>query len=250
VSTRWRDLEVYRRDLRELQARVRPRERLATEGQMETGLTSPAASSGIGRAFPLSGHAHAAAGVGARRNYLARGSSRLSTVSRHSSPAGRGRHGAHKEAVERAWRGNGVLRPRRRVQYVLDEDGVCATIPTSPGCGGARGLGAKAARCRRTGTVGARRRRRAADRAPPVGAIGHPDGRVLHRVGEPARAHAEAAHGPRVARINATPLGLGRARSVTIDPKDLRGVRVALDLCTRGWDAWWRALQDRGTASR
>jgi len=63
-------------------------------------------------------------------------------------------------------------------------------------------------------------------------------------------AHAEAAHGPIEvdAAINATPLGLGERDPLPIDPKDLRGVRVALDLVyARGGTRWVRAIQSRGS---
>jgi shikimate dehydrogenase len=60
---------------------------------------------------------------------------------------------------------------------------------------------------------------------------------------------AEAAHGPIEvdAAINATPLGLGERDPLPIDPKDLRGVRMALDLVyARGGTRWVRALRERG----
>jgi shikimate dehydrogenase len=63
-------------------------------------------------------------------------------------------------------------------------------------------------------------------------------------------ARAEAAHGPVEVdtAINATPLGLNERDPLPIEPKDLRGVRVALDLVyARGGTRWVRALRDRGT---
>ncbi len=66
-------------------------------------------------------------------------------------------------------------------------------------------------------------------------------------------ARTEVAHGPaRVdAVINATPLGLGERDPLPIDPKDLPGVRVALDLVyARGETRWVRALRARGVAAR
>jgi shikimate 5-dehydrogenase len=59
---------------------------------------------------------------------------------------------------------------------------------------------------------------------------------------------AEAAHGPVEvdAAINATPLGLGERDPLPIDPKDLRGVRMALDLVyARGGTPWVRTLRER-----
>ena len=59
---------------------------------------------------------------------------------------------------------------------------------------------------------------------------------------------AEAAHGPVEvdAAINATPLGLGERDPLPIDPKDLRGVRMALDLVyARGGTRWVRTLRER-----
>ena len=59
---------------------------------------------------------------------------------------------------------------------------------------------------------------------------------------------AEVAHGPVEvdAAINATPLGLGERDPLPIDPKDLPGVRMALDLVYgRGETRWVRALRER-----
>ena len=59
---------------------------------------------------------------------------------------------------------------------------------------------------------------------------------------------AEVAHGPIEVDvvINATPLGLGERDALPIDPKDLPGVRMALDLVyARGETRWVRALRER-----
>ena len=59
---------------------------------------------------------------------------------------------------------------------------------------------------------------------------------------------AEAAHGPVEVdtAINATPLGLGERDPLPIEPKDLKGVRTALDLVyTRGGTRWVRTLRER-----
>jgi shikimate dehydrogenase len=59
---------------------------------------------------------------------------------------------------------------------------------------------------------------------------------------------ADAAHGPLEvdAVINATPLGLADSDPLPLDPKDLLGVRVGLDLVyTRGETRWVRALRAR-----
>ena len=64
---------------------------------------------------------------------------------------------------------------------------------------------------------------------------------------------AEAAHGPLEVdtAINATPLGLAEGDPLPIDPKDLRGARMALDLVyAHGGTRWVRTLQAKGlTAS-
>jgi len=60
--------------------------------------------------------------------------------------------------------------------------------------------------------------------------------------------HAEPAHGPVEVdtAINATPLGLGDRDPLPIEPKDLRGVRTALDLVyTPGGTRWVRTLRER-----
>jgi shikimate dehydrogenase len=60
---------------------------------------------------------------------------------------------------------------------------------------------------------------------------------------------AETAHGPLEVdtAINATPLGLAEGDPLPIDPKDLRGARMALDLVyARGGTRWVRALQAKG----
>jgi shikimate dehydrogenase len=60
---------------------------------------------------------------------------------------------------------------------------------------------------------------------------------------------AEAAHGPIEAdvAVNATPLGLSERDPLPIEPKDLGGVRVALDLVyARGGTRWVRGLRERG----
>ena len=65
--------------------------------------------------------------------------------------------------------------------------------------------------------------------------------------------HAEAAHGPNDAEvaINATPLGLADGDALPIDPKDLRGVRMALDLvyARGGGTRWVRLLRAKGVAA-
>ncbi len=63
---------------------------------------------------------------------------------------------------------------------------------------------------------------------------------------------AEAAHGPVEVdtAINATPLGRADGDALPIDPKDLRGVRVALDLVyARGATRWVRMLQGKGVTA-
>ena len=78
----------------------------------------------------------------------------------------------------------------------------------------------------------------------------HPDrARAFAAWAKQFGAHAEAAHGPIEVdvAINATPLGLSERDPLPIEPKDLRGVRVALDLVyARGGTRWVRALQGRG----
>jgi shikimate dehydrogenase len=59
---------------------------------------------------------------------------------------------------------------------------------------------------------------------------------------------AEATHGPVEVdtAINATPLGLGDRDPLPIEPKELRGVRTALDLVyTAGGTRWVRTLRER-----
>jgi shikimate dehydrogenase len=59
---------------------------------------------------------------------------------------------------------------------------------------------------------------------------------------------AQPAHGPVEVdtAINATPLGLGDRDPLPIEPKDLRGVRTALDLVyTPGGTRWVRTLRER-----
>lgn len=63
---------------------------------------------------------------------------------------------------------------------------------------------------------------------------------------------AEPAHGPieTDAAINATPLGLAEGDALPVDPKDLRGVRMALDLVyARGGTRWVRTLRAKGVAA-
>jgi shikimate dehydrogenase len=63
---------------------------------------------------------------------------------------------------------------------------------------------------------------------------------------------AEPAHGPieTDAAINATPLGLAEGDALPVDPKDLRGVRMALDLVyARGGTRWVRLLRAKGVAA-
>ena len=63
---------------------------------------------------------------------------------------------------------------------------------------------------------------------------------------------AEAAHGPSEVdtAINATPLGLAEGDPLPIDPKDLRGARMALDLVyARGGTRWVRTLQAKGVTA-
>lgn len=60
---------------------------------------------------------------------------------------------------------------------------------------------------------------------------------------------AEVAHGPVEvdAAVNATPLGLDEYDPLPIEPQDLRGIRVALDLVyARGGTRWVRGLRERG----
>ena len=62
----------------------------------------------------------------------------------------------------------------------------------------------------------------------------------------------EPAHGPVEidVAINATPLGLAEGDPLPVDPKDLRGVRMALDLVyARGGTRWVRMLQAKGVAA-
>jgi len=63
---------------------------------------------------------------------------------------------------------------------------------------------------------------------------------------------AEPAHGPieTDAAINATPLGLAEGDALPVDPKDLRGVRMALDLVyARGGTRWVRMLRAKGVTA-
>jgi shikimate dehydrogenase len=80
----------------------------------------------------------------------------------------------------------------------------------------------------------------------------HPD--RAHQFAEWAKrlgVQAEPAHGPVEvdAAINATPLGLGERDPLPIDPKDIRSLRVALDLVyAPGGTRWVRTLRERGAA--
>lgn len=67
------------------------------------------------------------------------------------------------------------------------------------------------------------------------------------------RGRAAAAHGPVEVDvvINATPLGLAAGDPLPLDPKDLPGVRAALDLVyAAGETRWVRALRARGVTAR
>ncbi|HEY3279212.1 MAG TPA: shikimate dehydrogenase [Gemmatimonadales bacterium] len=81
----------------------------------------------------------------------------------------------------------------------------------------------------------------------------HPDrARQFAQWAAGAGARVEPAHGPTKvdAVINATPLGLAEGDPLPIDPKDLPGVRVALDLVyARGETRWVRMLRARGVAA-
>lgn len=68
-----------------------------------------------------------------------------------------------------------------------------------------------------------------------------------------AWARASVAHGPVDVDvvINATPLGLAAGDPLPLDPKDLPGVRAALDLVyAAGETRWVRALRARGVTAR
>jgi shikimate dehydrogenase len=162
----------------------------------------------------------------------------------------------HKEAVERCV---------ARKTDVCARAGACNTFWTEDGAlvgdntdvAGVRAalaaLGANGGRWLVVGTGGSARA--VAVAAADAGAAlwvrsRHPDrARAFAAWAKQLGAHAEAAHGPIEvdAVINATPLGLGERDPLPIDPKGLRGVRVALDLVyARGGTRWVRALQGRG----
>ena len=166
----------------------------------------------------------------------------------------------HKEAVERSvarktdvciragacntfWSEDGVL-----VGDNTDVAGVYAAL---------RGLGAEGGRWLVIGTGGSARA--VAIAAADAGATlsvrsRHPDrARAFATWAKQVGARAEPAHGPVEvdAAINTTPLGLAEGDPLPIDPKDLKGVRVALDLVyTRGATRWVRMLLAKGVAAR
>ncbi len=162
----------------------------------------------------------------------------------------------HKEAVERSVaRKTDVCARAGACNTFWTEDGVLVGDNTD--VAGVRAalaaLGANGGRWLVVGTGGSARA--VAVAAADAGAAlwvrsRHPDrARAFAVWAKQLGAHAEAAHGPIEvdAAINATPLGLGERDPLPIDPKDLRGVRVALDLVyARGGTRWVRALQGRG----
>jgi len=78
----------------------------------------------------------------------------------------------------------------------------------------------------------------------------HPDrARAFATWAKQVGVRAEPAHGPVEidAAINATPLGIADGDALPIDSKDLRGIRVALDLVyARGGTRWVRMLLAKG----
>jgi shikimate dehydrogenase len=161
----------------------------------------------------------------------------------------------HKEAVERSVaRKTDVCARAGACNTFWTEDGVLVGDNTDvPGVRAAlAGLGMDGGRWLVIGTGGSARA--VAVAAADAGAAlwvrsRHPDrAREFAAWAQQLGAPAEVAHGPVEvdAAINATPLGLGERDPLPIDPKDLRGVRMALDLVyARGETRWVRALRER-----
>ena len=163
----------------------------------------------------------------------------------------------HKEAVERsvARKTDVCARAGACNTFWTEEDGVLVGDNTD--VAGVRaalaGLGADGGRWLVIGTGGSARA--VAVAAADAGAAlwvrsRHPDrARAFVVWAKQLGVRAEPAHGPIEvdAAINATPLGLGERDPLPIDPKDLRGVRMALDLVyARGGTRWVRAVRERG----
>jgi shikimate dehydrogenase len=162
----------------------------------------------------------------------------------------------HKEAVERSLaRKTDVCARAGACNTFWTEDGVLVGDNTDvPAVRAAvAGLGADGRRWLVIGTGGSARA--VAVAAGDAGAAlwvrsRHPDrAREFAAWAKQLGVRTESAHGPidvDVA-INATPLGLGARDPLPIDPKDLRGVRMALDLVyAPGGTRWVRALRGRG----
>jgi shikimate dehydrogenase len=162
----------------------------------------------------------------------------------------------HKEAVERSVaRKTDVCARAGACNTFWSEDGVLVGDNTD--VAGVRAaltaLGADGGRWLVVGTGGSARA--VAVAAADAGAAlwvrsRHPDrARAFAAWAKQLGVPAETAHGPIEvdAAINATPLGLDERDPLPIDPKDLRGVRMALDLVyARGGTRWVRALRERG----
>ncbi len=161
----------------------------------------------------------------------------------------------HKEAAERSL---------TRKTDVCVRAGACNTFWTEDGVlvgdntdvAGVRGalaaLGANGGRWLVIGTGGSARA--VAVAAADAGAAlwvrsRHPDrAREFTTWASQIGVRAQPAHGPVEVdtAINATPLGLGDRDALPIEPKDLRGVRTALDLVyTPGGTRWVRTLRER-----
>src|SRR6266571_3760242 len=158
----------------------------------------------------------------------------------------------HKEAVERSVaRKTDVCMRAGACNTFWTEDGVLVGDNTD--VAGVRAalaaLGADGGRWLVIGTGGSARA--VAVAAADAGAAlwvrsRHPDrARAFAAWAKQLGVRAEAAHGPVEvdAAINATPLGLAEGDSLPIDPRDLRGARMALDLVyARGGTRWVRTL--------
>jgi shikimate dehydrogenase len=161
----------------------------------------------------------------------------------------------HKEAVERSvTRKTDVCQRAGACNTFWSEGGVLVGDNTDvPGVRAALGeLGVDGDRWLVLGTGGAARA--VAVAAADAGAAlwvrsRHPDRAQQFA----AWASASVAHGPVAVDvvINATPLGLAAGDPLPLDPKDLPGVRAALDLVyAAGETRWVRALRARGVTAR
>jgi shikimate dehydrogenase len=158
----------------------------------------------------------------------------------------------HKEAVERSVaRKTDVCARAAACNTFWTEDGVLVGDNTDV-AGVHAALGGDGGRWLVIGTGGSARA--VAVAAADAGAAlwvrsRHPDrARAFAAWATQLGARAEAAHGPVEVdvAINATPLGLDERDPLPIDPKDLPGVRMALDLVyARGATRWVRALRER-----